>query len=68
MNFSKPIFYPNHFIKLNLFNFTIKYKKWTNYVEPLETDVINQIDNLTKLGPSVIHGHIAIMPDVHLGK
>ncbi len=68
MNLSIQIFYIKCLIKLNFFNFTINIKKWTKYVEPLETDVINQIDNLTKLGPSVIQGHITIMPDVHLGK
>lgn len=46
----------------------VEIKKWTKYVEPIEHEAKIQLENLANLGPDVIHGHIAVMPDVHLGK
>lgn len=43
-------------------------KKWTSEVEPIEEQASKQLKNLCDLGPKVIHGHIAVMPDVHCGK
>jgi len=42
-----------------------KVKAWTGGV-PVEGEAVTQIQNLTML--PVVAGHIAIMPDVHLGK
>jgi tRNA-splicing ligase RtcB len=42
-----------------------RVKAWTGGV-PIEGDAVTQIHNLSKL--PVLAGHIAIMPDVHLGK
>jgi tRNA-splicing ligase RtcB len=46
----------------------VTIKKWTKYVEPIEEEAKKQLENIAKLGPHVVHGHIAVMPDVHLGK
>lgn len=40
-------------------------KMWTDYV-PVEADALIQLDNIA--GMSFIHKHIAVMPDVHIGK
>src|SRR5437764_14968629 len=40
-------------------------KAWTGEM-PVEWDAVNQIRNIANL--PVVAGHIAIMPDVHLGK
>src|SRR4051812_38891481 len=42
-----------------------KVKAWTGGV-PVEGQAVTQIQNITML--PVVAGHIAIMPDVHLGK
>ena len=42
-----------------------KVKAWTGGV-PVEGEAVTQIQNITML--PVVAGHIAIMPDVHLGK
>src|SRR5215208_2089818 len=42
-----------------------KVKAWTGGV-PVEGEAVTQIQNITIL--TVVAGHIAIMPDVHLGK
>src|SRR5690349_22977251 len=42
-----------------------KVKAWTGGV-PVEGEAVSQIQNITML--PVVAGHIAIMPDVHLGK
>jgi tRNA-splicing ligase RtcB (3'-phosphate/5'-hydroxy nucleic acid ligase) len=42
-----------------------RVKAWTGGV-PIEGDAVTKIHNLSKL--PVLAGHIAIMPDVHLGK
>src|SRR5918993_3557436 len=38
---------------------------WTNGVE-VEADVVQQVKNISTL--PIVAGHVAIMPDVHLGK
>jgi tRNA-splicing ligase RtcB len=43
----------------------LKVKAWTGGV-PVEGEAITQIRNISML--PVLAGHIAIMPDVHLGK
>ena len=45
----------------------VTIKKWTSQVEPIELEASQQLQNICSLGPKVIHGHIAVMPDVHLG-
>jgi tRNA-splicing ligase RtcB len=40
-------------------------KAWTGEI-PVERDAVNQIRNIASL--PIIAGHVAIMPDVHLGK
>ena len=40
-------------------------KLWTAGV-PVETDAMRQIQNIASL--PVVSGHVAIMPDVHLGQ
>lgn len=45
----------------------VEIKTWTSLVEPIENQALNQLKNLSSLGPDVIHGHIAVMPDVHCG-
>ena len=50
----KPRFFSYFFSQLSK---QVTLKKWTSEVE----------QNLCSLGPNVIHGHIAVMPDVHCG-
>ena len=40
-------------------------KLWTAGV-PVETDAMRQVQNIASL--PIVSGHVAIMPDVHLGK
>lgn len=40
-------------------------KAWTGDL-PVEWDAVNQIRNIA--GLPIVAGHVAIMPDVHLGK
>ncbi|KAL9653503.1 hypothetical protein ABK040_002136 [Willaertia magna] len=48
-------------------NLTLKpVKYWTKFVEPIEQEAKIQIENIRKL--PIVHKHIAVMPDVHLGK
>ena len=45
----------------------VPLKTWTSSVEPIEEEASKQLQNLCSLGPDIIHGHIAVMPDVHWG-
>ena len=58
-----------HFLKPHISFSTTKVsiKQWTSKVE-VEEEASKQLENLRNLGPDVIHGHIAVMPDVHCGK
>ncbi|HSS45964.1 MAG TPA: RtcB family protein, partial [Burkholderiales bacterium] len=40
-------------------------RMWTEGV-PVEAEALRQLENMAKL--PVLAGHIAVMPDVHLGK
>lgn len=60
LNFKKIHFFSS---QLN----SVPIKKWTSSVEPIEEQAMKQLNNLSSLGPDVIHGHIAVMPDVHCG-
>jgi tRNA-splicing ligase RtcB len=53
-----------HLQEVDMFD-EMKVKAWTGGV-PIEGDAVTQIHNLSKL--PVLAGHIAVMPDVHLGK
>src|SRR5687768_6600393 len=54
-------------VKKQFSNLQVPIKKWTSAVEPIEETAMQQIENLSKMGSHIIHGHIAIMPDVHMG-
>lgn len=39
---------------------------WNKYIPPVETEALQQLNNIASL--PIIGDHIAVMPDVHLGK
>jgi tRNA-splicing ligase RtcB len=43
----------------------VPIKSWTKYVPDIEPGAVKQLQNLSSL--PIVHGHIAVMPDVHLG-
>jgi tRNA-splicing ligase RtcB len=44
----------------------VPIKAWTKYVPNIEAGALKQLQNISSL--PIVQGHIAVMPDVHLGK